>query len=152
MTRSLAPVAISFLQLSDEFFHVALDDFDIVIGKIAPPASDVAFNLGPFSLQNVLVHQSPLSNKSAFRRSLVKEAPYFHVWFELDGGLGHIVEVANRWPKGDLFAREVIGGMLDVEPDVVKRQGRWNKGTDPRVERFRKRWRKFDWTRVLTDG
>jgi hypothetical protein len=90
--------------------------------------------------------------KLAFRRSLVKEAPYFHVWFELDGGLGHIVEDANRWPKGDLFAREVIGGMLDVEPDVVKRQGRWNRGTDPRVEGFKKRWRKFDWTRVLTDG
>ncbi|KAH0542745.1 hypothetical protein FGG08_002884 [Glutinoglossum americanum] len=90
--------------------------------------------------------------KLAFRRSLAKEAPYFHVWFELNGGLGHIVEDANRWPKGDLFAREVIGGMLDVEPEVVKRQGRWNRGTDPRTEGFKKRWRKFDWTRVLADG
>ncbi|KAI9782738.1 MAG: hypothetical protein M1839_004726 [Geoglossum umbratile] len=90
--------------------------------------------------------------KLAFRRSLVKEAPYFHVWFELDGGLGHIVEDANRWPRGDLFAREVIGGMLDAEPDVVKRQGRWNRGTDRRVEGFKKMWRKFDWTRVLTDS
>jgi hypothetical protein len=42
--------------------------------------------------------------------------------------------------------------MLDVGPDVVKKQGRWNRGTDPRVVDFRKRWRKFDWTRVLTDG
>ncbi|KAH0551369.1 hypothetical protein GP486_007415 [Trichoglossum hirsutum] len=90
--------------------------------------------------------------KLAFRRSLVKEAPYFHVWFELDGGLGHIVEDANRWPKGDLFAREIIGGMLDADPAMVKKQGRWNRGTDPRVVGFRKRWRKFDWTRVLTDG
>ncbi|KFY23211.1 hypothetical protein V493_06009, partial [Pseudogymnoascus sp. VKM F-4281 (FW-2241)] len=56
--------------------------------------------------------------KSAFRRTLAKEMPYFHVWFDLDGGLGHVVEDANRWPRGDLFAREVIGGMLDVEPDV----------------------------------
>ncbi|EEH40775.2 hypothetical protein PAAG_02751 [Paracoccidioides lutzii Pb01] len=90
--------------------------------------------------------------KLAFRRTIAKEMPYFHVWFELDGGLGHIVEDASRWPRGDLFAREVIGGMLDLEPDVIKRQGRWRKGGDGRVDGFKKRWRKFDWTRVLTEG
>ncbi|ELR08468.1 hypothetical protein VC83_01244 [Pseudogymnoascus destructans] len=89
----------------------------------------------------------------AFRRTLAKEMPYFHVWFDLDGGLGHVVEDANRWPRGDLFAREVIGGMLDVEPDVVKRQGRWQRGGNvERMEGFQKRFRKFDWARVLTDG
>jgi len=90
--------------------------------------------------------------KRAFRRTLAKEMPYFHVWFELDGGLGHIVEDPHKWPKGDLFARETIGGMLDLEPDIIKRQGRWSKGGDRRVEGFRKRWRKFDWTRVLTEA
>ncbi|KAK5657854.1 hypothetical protein OQA88_2927 [Cercophora sp. LCS_1] len=89
--------------------------------------------------------------KLAFRRSLAKEMPYFHVWFTLDGGLGHIVEDSGRWPKGDLFAREIIGGMLDVEPDVIKRQGRWTR-SDERLDGFKKRWRKFDWTRVLTEG
>ncbi|KAF8865450.1 hypothetical protein BDZ45DRAFT_411890 [Acephala macrosclerotiorum] len=84
--------------------------------------------------------------KSAFRRSLAKEMPYFHAWFDLDGGLGHIVEDSNRWPKGDLFAREIIGGMLDIEPDVIKRQGRWVRG-DRRVEGFKARWRKFDYNR-----
>ncbi|KAL8770059.1 MAG: hypothetical protein Q9209_004097 [Squamulea sp. 1 TL-2023] len=90
--------------------------------------------------------------KLAFRRTLAKEMPYFHVWFEIDGGLGHIVEDSNRWPTGDLFAREIIGGMLDKGPEVIKRQGQWNRGGDHRVEGFRKRWRKFDWTRVLTDS
>lgn len=89
--------------------------------------------------------------KTAFRRTIAKEMPYFHVWFTLDGGLGHIVEDAGRWPKGDLFAREIIGGMLDAEPDVIKRQGKWTRA-DGRVDDFRKRWRKFDWTRVLTEG
>ncbi|KAL1957823.1 hypothetical protein VTO42DRAFT_5541 [Malbranchea cinnamomea] len=89
--------------------------------------------------------------KLAFRRTLAKEMPYFHVWFELDGGLGHVVDDPNRWPKGDLFAREVIGGMLDLGPDVIRRQGRWHRGSDRRVDGFRKRWRKFDWTRVLTE-
>ena len=90
--------------------------------------------------------------KLAFRRTLVKEIPYFHVWLEIDGGLGHVVEDLHRWPKGDLFAREVIGGMLDKGPDVIKRQGTWRRGGDSRVDGFRRRWRKFDWTRVLTDG
>ncbi|KAH6718948.1 CwfJ C-terminus 1-domain-containing protein-like protein [Leptodontidium sp. MPI-SDFR-AT-0119] len=89
--------------------------------------------------------------KSAFRRSIAKEMPYFHAWFNLDGGLGHVIEDSNRWPRGDLFAREIIGGMLDIEPDVIKRQGRWTRG-DKRLDGFRARWRKFDWTRVLTDG
>ncbi|KAF2202941.1 cell cycle control protein cwf19 [Delitschia confertaspora ATCC 74209] len=91
------------------------------------------------------------AGKQAFRRSLAKEMPYFHVWFELDGGMGHVVEDSRRWPKGDLFAREVLGGMLDVDMEVVRRQGRWQRG-DRRVEGFKKRWRKFDWTRVLSDG
>lgn len=88
--------------------------------------------------------------KLAFRRTLAKEMPYFHVWFEMDGGLGHIIEDANRWPKGDLFAREIIGGMLDLGPDVIKKQGRWNRG-DRRVDGFRRKWKKFDWTRVLSE-
>lgn len=90
--------------------------------------------------------------KSAFRRTLAKEIPYFHVWFEIDGGLGHVVEDLNRWPKGDLFAREVVGGMLDIGPDIIRKQGRWSARSDTRVEGFRRRWRKFDWTRVLHDG
>ncbi|KAI0541308.1 hypothetical protein GGR58DRAFT_457696 [Xylaria digitata] len=89
--------------------------------------------------------------KLAFRRSIAKEMPYFHVWFTLDGGLGHVVEDPNRWPRGDLFAREILGGMMDAEPDVIKKQGRWHR-SDSRVDGFRKRWRKFDWTRVLSDG
>lgn len=88
--------------------------------------------------------------RAAFRKTLAKEMPYFHVWFELDGGIGHIVEDPDRWPRGDLFAREIIGGMLGLEPDVIKKQGRWHRGHDSRVESFKKRWRKFDWTRVLT--
>ncbi|KAM6514564.1 Pre-mRNA-splicing factor cwf19 [Fusarium solani] len=89
--------------------------------------------------------------RSAFRRCIAKEMPYFHAWFTLDGGLGHVVEDAGRWPKGDLFAREVLGGIVDAEPHIIKKQGRWTRG-DPRVEGFKKGWRKFDWTRMLAEG
>ena len=89
--------------------------------------------------------------KLAFRRTLAKEMPYFHVWLELDGGIGHVVEEPARWPRADICAREVIGGMLGLEPDVIKRQGRWQRGHDPRLDSFRKGWKKFDWTRALIE-
>ncbi|KAK5108413.1 hypothetical protein LTR62_008369 [Meristemomyces frigidus] len=89
--------------------------------------------------------------KQAFRKSMVKEMAYFHVWFGLDGGLGHVVEDERRWPRGDLFAREVVGGMLDKGPEIIKKQGRWER-RDGRVEGFRKRWGEFDWTKVLVEG
>ncbi|KAF3356165.1 hypothetical protein VDGD_07803 [Verticillium dahliae] len=89
--------------------------------------------------------------RMAFRRSMAKEMPYFHVWFTLDGGLGHIIENSDKWPRGDLFAREIVGGIMDVGPDVIKKQGRWRRD-DTRVEGFQRGWRKFDWTRLLAEG
>jgi diadenosine tetraphosphate (Ap4A) HIT family hydrolase len=89
--------------------------------------------------------------RSAFRRCIAKEMPYFHAWFTLDGGLGHVVENSDRWPKGDLFAREIIGGIVDADAHIIKKQGRWAK-IDSRVDGFKKGWRKFDWTRVLTEA
>ncbi|KAM0286418.1 hypothetical protein ACHAQH_000844 [Verticillium albo-atrum] len=89
--------------------------------------------------------------RMAFRRSIAKEMPYFHVWFTLDGGLGHIIENSGKWPRGDLFAREIVGGIMDVGPDVIKKQGRWRRD-DSRVEGFQRGWRKFDWTRLLAEG
>ncbi|KAJ8608597.1 hypothetical protein MRB53_039564 [Persea americana] len=94
--------------------------------------------------------QRPGYGKQAFRKSLAKEMPYFHVWFTLDGGMGHVIEDDRRWPKGDLFAREIIGGMLDRGPETIKRQGRWERG-DPRGAAFRKKWDAFDWTKILLD-
>ena len=89
--------------------------------------------------------------RRAFRRSLAKEMPYFHVWFTLDGGLGHIVEDAGKWPRRDGFAREVLGGMLGKGVDVVRARGKWVRG-DRRVEEFRKKWEKWDWTKMLVEG
>lgn len=88
--------------------------------------------------------------RRAFRNSIAKEMPYFHAWFSVDGGLGHIVEDGGRWPKGDIFAREVIGGIVDAEPQIIKKQGKWSRGGDvKRVDSFKKDWRKYDWTRML---
>ncbi|KAK6544338.1 hypothetical protein TWF694_001038 [Orbilia ellipsospora] len=140
--------------------HAAIEAIPLPLeqGELAPAFFKEAFLSSDeeWSQHQKIIDTASLSRKSlgkqAFRRSMVKESPYFHVWFEIDGGMGHIVENENKWPKGDLFAREIIGGMLDCEPDIIKRQGRWNKGKDRREDEFRKLWKKFDWTRVLLDG
>ncbi|EUC47447.1 hypothetical protein COCMIDRAFT_90111 [Bipolaris oryzae ATCC 44560] len=139
--------------------HAALNAVPIPfeLGDMAPAFFKEAIlaQAGDWTQHKPLVDTQKASRngmgRAAFRRSLAKEMPYFHVWFELDGGLGHVVEDERAWPRGDLFAREVLGGMLDVDVEVVKRQGKWVKG-DRRVEGWRKGWRKFDWTRVLTEG
>lgn len=101
-------------------------------------------------IDTLALTQKPGYGKQAFRKALAKEMPYFHVWFSLDGGMGHVVEDERRWPKGDLFAREVIGGMLDKGVETIKKQGRWERH-DRRLEHFRKRWDAHDWTKVLME-
>ncbi|KAM0723114.1 hypothetical protein Q7P37_001314 [Cladosporium fusiforme] len=101
-------------------------------------------------IDTLALTQKPGYGKQAFRKALAKEMPYFHVWFSLDGGMGHVVEDERKWPKGDLFAREIIGGMLDKGPETIKKQGRWERH-DRRLEHFRKRWDAHDWTKVLME-
>lgn len=83
--------------------------------------------------------------KYAFRVSIAKEAPYFHVWLNINGGMGHIVENTSKWPPGDRFAREVIGGMLQADPVLIRKYGSWLP-SDPGKPIFEKYWKKFDWT------
>jgi Protein similar to CwfJ C-terminus 2/Protein similar to CwfJ C-terminus 1 len=88
--------------------------------------------------------------RMAFRRSIAKQMPYFHIWFTLDGGLGHVVEDEGKWPRGDLFAREVLGEILQRDLDVVRARGKWVRG-DRRVDGFRKEWDRWDWTKMLVE-
>ncbi|KAI9791779.1 MAG: hypothetical protein M1833_001338 [Piccolia ochrophora] len=105
-------------------------------------------------IQTLTLSQTTPMGKHAFRRSLAKEMPYFHVWFELDGGLGHVVEDEARWPRGELFARETLGGMLDRDMEIIRRQGRWTRGDKGRERKWREKWgwAKWDWTGVLTEA
>ncbi|GAB7348505.1 hypothetical protein MBLNU459_g6907t2 [Dothideomycetes sp. NU459] len=129
-------------------FHLA--DNAPAFFKEAVLSADEEWSQHKKIIDTLAASQRPGYGKQAFRKSLVKEMPYFHVWFNMDGGLGHVIEDERRWPRGDLFAREIIGGMLAKGPEVIKKQGRWIR-QDPRVEGFRKRWNQFDWTRVLMD-
>jgi hypothetical protein len=119
--------------------------------KEAILASDEQWSQHKPIIDTLALVQRPGYGKAAFRKAMVKEMPYFHVFFTLDGGMGHVIEDERRWPRGDLFAREVIGGMLGKGHEVIKKQGRWEKH-DGRIGAFKKKWEKFDWTTVLMDA
>lgn len=38
------------------------------------------------------------TGKKGFRRSMVKEMPYFHVWFNPNEGYGHVIEDEKEFP------------------------------------------------------
>eukprot|EP00743_Colponemidia_sp_Colp-15_P010631 GILK01011738.1.p1 GENE.GILK01011738.1~~GILK01011738.1.p1 ORF type:complete len:743 (-),score=142.08 GILK01011738.1:2773-4923(-) len=57
------------------------------------------------------------------RRALPKSFAYFHVDFDGTGGFAHVIEDERRFKRD--FAREVIGGMLELEPEQYLRPKRY---------------------------
>ncbi|XP_037363806.1 CWF19-like protein 2 [Talpa occidentalis] len=86
-----------------------------------------------------------LSSKD-IRKSVPRGLPYFSVNFGLQGGFAHVIEDQHKFPH--YFGKEIIGGMLDIEPRL------WRKGIRESFEDQRKKalqfaqwWKPFDFTR-----
>uniref|UniRef100_A0A8C2SSS4 CWF19-like protein 2 n=1 Tax=Coturnix japonica TaxID=93934 RepID=A0A8C2SSS4_COTJA len=86
-----------------------------------------------------------LSSKDV-RKSVPKGLPYFSVDFGLQGGFAHIIEDQHKFPH--YFGKEIIGGMLDLEPRL------WRKGVRQKFEEQRKKvlqfaqwWKPYDFTK-----
>lgn len=86
-----------------------------------------------------------LSSKD-IRKSVPKGLPYFSVDFGLQGGFAHVIEDQHKFPH--YFGKEIIGGMLDIEPRL------WRKGVRESFEDQRKKalqfaqwWKPFDFTK-----
>lgn len=83
-----------------------------------------------------------------FRNSLVKNLPYFHVWFGLDKGYGHVIEDSKDFPYW--FGKEVIAGMLDIGPELWRKPRFYHPAENhQRQQEFLKSWEKWDWTAAL---
>lgn len=90
------------------------------------------------------------TKEKGVRGSLPTGLPYFFAEFGVDGGFGHIIEDTDQFPH--YFGREVIGGLLDLDPRL------WLK---PRREDFDKQkakvlklsewWSPYDWTQKLKE-
>ena len=88
------------------------------------------------------------TSKKGLRNSVPPGFPYFSVDFGISGGYAHVIEDKAKFPH--YFGKEIIGGMLDVEPRL------WRK---PRHENFERQkdkvlqisewWKPYDWTEQL---
>ncbi|XP_023242678.1 CWF19-like protein 2 isoform X2 [Centruroides sculpturatus] len=81
--------------------------------------------------------------KKDLLHSVPKGLPYFSVEFGTSGGFAHVVEDEKLFPS--YFGKEVIGGILDVEPV------RWRKpprepfeNQSKKVLEFTQLWKKYD--------
>lgn len=89
------------------------------------------------------------TSERGFRYSMVKNLPYFHVWFGLDKGYGHVIENSKEFPYW--FGKEVIAGMLDIGPELWRKPRYHHAGDNHiRQQEFLKDWEKWDWTAALS--
>ncbi|KAJ7320143.1 hypothetical protein JRQ81_019654 [Phrynocephalus forsythii] len=86
-----------------------------------------------------------LSSKDV-RKSVPKGLPYFCVDFGLQGGFAHVIEDHNKFPY--YFGKEIIGGMLDLEPRLWRKRLRESfEDQRKKVLQFAERWKPYDFTK-----
>ncbi|KAI1893936.1 hypothetical protein AGOR_G00128780 [Albula goreensis] len=87
-----------------------------------------------------------LSSKD-IRQAIPKGLPYFSVDFGLQGGFAHVIENEQKFPH--YFGKEIIGGMLDLEPRRWRKPMRENFDDQrKKVLQFAKWWKPFDCTKT----
>lgn len=80
------------------------------------------------------------------RKAIPKGLPYFSVDFGLDSGFAHVIEDERSFPRN--FANEIIGGMLELDHSVWRKQRQDDFKTQrDKVMKFLKIWGPYDWTR-----
>ncbi|XP_037123869.1 CWF19-like protein 2 [Syngnathus acus] len=86
-----------------------------------------------------------LSSKD-IRKAVPRGLPYFAVDFGLQGGFAHVIENEQKFPY--YFGKEVVGGMMDVEPRLWRKLIRENFDDQrKKVLRFAQWWKEYDCTK-----
>ncbi|XP_029373303.1 CWF19-like protein 2 isoform X1 [Echeneis naucrates] len=87
-----------------------------------------------------------LSSKD-IRHSVPRGLPYFAVDFGLQGGFAHVIENEQKFPH--YFGKEVVGGMMDLEPRRWRKLIRENFDDQrKKVLQFAKWWKPYDCTKT----
>lgn len=93
-------------------------------------------------------HRIVLDTRSrSYDNFISPEAPFFHLWLDQSGGIGHIIE-EDTWPANDLFARRVIGGVLRLDKFDVERKTRFYgsaESTEPELQEMKHKFEGFTW-------
>ncbi|XP_031549332.1 CWF19-like protein 2 isoform X2 [Actinia tenebrosa] len=88
------------------------------------------------------------TKEKGLRGSIPKGLPYFSVEFGLDGGYAHVIEDEHAFPH--YFGKEIIGGMLDLEPRAWLKPHKENfEQHKKKVLQFADWWKPYDWTKRL---
>nr|XP_019944229.1 PREDICTED: CWF19-like protein 2 [Paralichthys olivaceus] len=87
-----------------------------------------------------------LSSKDV-RHAVPRGLPYFAVDFGLQGGFAHVIENEQKFPH--YFGKEVVGGMMDLEPRRWRKLIRENFDDQrKKVLQFAQWWKSFDCTKT----
>ncbi|CAC5398373.1 CWF19-like protein 2 homolog,CWF19-like protein 2 [Mytilus coruscus] len=82
------------------------------------------------------------------RKAIPKGFPYFCVDFGNEGGFAHVIEDERSFPY--YFGREILGGMLDAEPQLWRKPSKENFDDQrKKVLQFAEKWKPYDWTQKL---
>uniref|UniRef100_A0A668ACF2 CWF19-like protein 2 n=1 Tax=Myripristis murdjan TaxID=586833 RepID=A0A668ACF2_9TELE len=83
-----------------------------------------------------------LSSKD-IRHAIPRGLPYFAVDFGLQGGFAHVIENEHKFPH--YFGKEVVGGMMDLEPRRWRKPIRENFDDQrKKVLQFAQWWKPYD--------
>ncbi|XP_077467318.1 CWF19-like protein 2 isoform X2 [Stigmatopora argus] len=89
-----------------------------------------------------------LSSKDV-RKAVPRGLPYFAVDFGLQGGFAHVIENEQKFPH--YFGKEVVGGMMDLEPRIWRKLIRENFDDQrKKVLQFAEWWKQYDCTKSET--
>ncbi|XP_055053468.2 LOW QUALITY PROTEIN: CWF19-like protein 2 [Misgurnus anguillicaudatus] len=81
------------------------------------------------------------------RRAVPRGLPYFAVDFGLQGGFAHVIENEQKFPH--YFGKEILGGMLDLEPRRWRKPIRENFDDQrKKVLAFAQWWKPYDCTKT----
>uniref|UniRef100_A0A4W3K9X3 CWF19-like protein 2 n=1 Tax=Callorhinchus milii TaxID=7868 RepID=A0A4W3K9X3_CALMI len=81
------------------------------------------------------------------RRAVPKGLPYFSVDFGLQGGFAHVIENEHKFPV--YFGKEIVGGMLDLEPRRWRKPMRENFDDQrKKVLHFSQWWKPYNCTKT----
>ncbi|GAA6236337.1 CWF19-like protein 2 [Lates japonicus] len=87
-----------------------------------------------------------LSSKD-IRQAVPRGLPYFAVDFGLQGGYAHVIENEQKFPH--YFGKEVVGGMMDLEPRRWRKLIRENFDDQrKKVLQFAQWWKPYDCTKT----
>ncbi|KAM4567123.1 CWF19-like protein 2 isoform 2-T2 [Odontesthes bonariensis] len=86
-------------------------------------------------------------SKKIIRQAVPRGLPYFAVDFGLQGGFAHVIENEQKFPH--YFGKEVVGGMMDLEPRRWRKLIRENFDDQrKKVLQFAQWWKPYDCTKT----